>query len=133
MAFPLVITSNGKKKKKKKISLKKNKKYLNEFQKVSLCILTVYHSTRVGISVCSVSDAPTAKLICLLYCHVFPVTAVHHTVGVAVPTAGGKHAARQTRPIIIHIVQTRTLQNRLSVISSEFNYFIGYSGCGAVS
>lgn len=112
MVILLVMLSNGLKNKQTKKQQPSNKQEVS----CALCILTVYHSTRVGVSVCSVSDAPTAELICLLYCHVFPVTAVHHTVGVAVPTAGGKHAARQTRPIIIHIVQTRTLQDRQSVM-----------------
>lgn len=75
----------------------------------SRCVLTVDHPSRVSISVCSMCNASTAELIRLLNCHVFPIAAVHHTVGVTISTAGRKHTTRQTRPIIIHIVQTRTL------------------------
>lgn len=87
--------------------------------RIILSILTVDHSSRVGISVCSMSDASTTQFIRLLYCHVFSVSTVHHTVGVAVPTAGGEHTTRQTGPIVVHIVQTRTLQSRQSLWSVE--------------
>lgn len=59
----------------------------------------------------SVSDASTAQFIRLLYRHVFSVATVHHTVGITVPTAGGEHTTRHARPVVVHIVETRTLEN----------------------
>lgn len=85
--------------------------YENVTYKKTLSVLTVDHPSRVSIPVCSMCNASTAELIRLLNCHVFPIAAVHHTVGVTISTAGRKHTTRQTRPIIIHVVQTRTLQD----------------------
>lgn len=99
------------------LRLKHIKKTKKKKTRNSQSELTVDHSSRVGVSVCSVSDATTAQIIRLLNRHVFPVTAVHHTVGITVPTAGGEHPARQTRPVIVHIVQTRALQSTQTVYS----------------
>lgn len=74
--------------------------------------LTVDHAPRVGVPVCGVSDAPTAQLVGLLHTHVFPVAAVHHAVGVAVAAAGGEHPARQASAVVIHVVQTGSLEPR---------------------
>lgn len=71
---------------------------------------------------CSVSDAPTAQLIRLLHRHVFPETAVDHTVGVTAPTAGGEHTTRQTRPVIVHVIQTRALVENMVIICSALFY-----------
>lgn len=75
-------------------------------------VLTVDRPSRVGVPVCGVSDAPAAQLVRLLHRHVLPVAAVHHAVGVAAPTAGGEHAAGQTRPSVVHVVQTGTLETQ---------------------
>lgn len=74
-------------------------------------LLTVDHPSRVGVPVCSVSDAPAAQLICFLYCHVLTVTTVHHTIGITVTTAGGEHLSRQASPIMVHVIQTRALES----------------------
>lgn len=73
-------------------------------------ILTVDHPSRISVPVCSMSDAPAAQFIRLLHRHVFPVTAVHHAVRITVTTAGGEHPARETSPVVVHIVQTRALE-----------------------
>ena len=72
---------------------------LNQNVGLSQHLLTVDHPSRVGVPVCSVSDAPAAQLICFLYCHVLTVTTVHHTIGITVTTAGGEHPSWQASPI----------------------------------